>query len=118
MNPKAHPRQSIEAKWWDWEHLFKFRWEHKEHINCLELRSIHRALMYSISHLKCVNCRLFHVTDSYICMSIIGKGRSGSRFLNRILKVFNANLLAHGLTMILGHVESTENPTDNASRAA
>ncbi|CAL1160405.1 unnamed protein product, partial [Cladocopium goreaui] len=45
-----------------------------------------------------------------------GKGRSGSRFLNKLLKVLNANLLAHGITLILGHVESTQNPTDHASR--
>lgn len=118
MNPKAHPRQSVEATWWDWEHVYKFKWERKEHINRLELRAIQRAVLYAISHHKLVDARLFHVTDSYVCMSIIGKGRSGSRFLNSILKIINANLLAHGLVLVIGHVESSENPTDHASRTA
>jgi hypothetical protein len=50
-------------------------------------------------------------------MSILGKGRTGSKQLAAILKMVNALLLAHGLQLILGHVESTQNPTDGASRA-
>lgn len=118
LNPKAFPRQAVEAEWWDWEHVFKFRWAHKEHINRLELRAIHQAVMYTISHFQVTRLRLFHLTDSYVCLSLISKGRSGSRFLNKLLKVLNANLLAHGITLILGHVESTQNPTDHASRSA
>ena len=60
--------------------------------------------------------RVFHVTDSYVCMSIISKGRSGSVQMNRVLKRLNALLLAHGMYVVLGHVESTMNPTDGASR--
>ena len=116
MNAKAFPRQSIEATWWKWQPVFRFRWERSEHINCLELRAILQTLMYRIRHHKIKEARIFHITDSYICMSIIGKGRSGSRFLNRVLKQLNAHLLLFGLTLVLGHVESTENPTDDASR--
>ena len=36
--------------------------------------------------------------------------------VHRILKIINANLLAHGLFLVIGHMESTENPTDHASR--
>ena len=71
--PQAHPRQSVEAAWWDWEHVYKFKWERREHTNSLELRAIHRAVLHAISHHKLVDARLFHVTDSYVCMSIIGK---------------------------------------------
>ena len=117
LNPRAHPRQGVEADWWVWKHSFKVRWLKKEHINALELRSIFLAIRYHVSHLGSTHFRIFHLTDSYICMSILGKGRSGSRTLQRILRQINAFLLCHGITLVLGHVESTMNPTDAASRA-
>ena len=116
LNPRAFPRQSFEADLCDWHISFKVKWERAQHINILELRSILLAVKYHISHLKGVSSRLFHITDSYICMSIISKGRSGSKALRNILRQLNATLLSHGLSLVLGHVESTQNPTDGASR--
>lgn len=37
--------------------------------------------------------------------------------LTTVLRKLNAVLLAHGLTLIIGHVESSMNPTDGASRS-
>ena len=88
-----------------------------EHINALELRSIFLAIRYHVTHLGATQFRIFHLTDSYICMSILGKGRTGSRTLQRILRQVNAYLLSHGIYLVLGHVESTMNPTDGASRS-
>ena len=117
LNPKAHPRQGVEADWWNWKACFKVRWQHKEHINLLELRSIFLAIKYHVSHFDAMNMRLFHLTDSYVCLSIISKGRSGSKQLSRVLKQLNGFLLSHGLYLILGHVDSTTNPTDGESRS-
>ena len=75
-------------------------------------------MVFTVNHHKLVNYRIFHITDSYVCMSIIGKGRSSSRLLNRTLKILNAYLLAHGLTLVVAHVESSHNPTDGESREA
>ena len=60
--------------------------------------------------------RIFHLSDSYVSISVVAKGRSSSVMLNRLLKVLNAHLLIHGIYLILAHVESSENPTDGASR--
>lgn len=117
LNPKAHPRQGVEADWWDWKACFKVKWQTKEHINLLELRSIFLAIKYQVSHFKVASARLFHLTDSYICLSIISKGRSGSKQLTRVLRQLNAFLLSHGLYLILAHVDSTTNPTDGESRS-
>ena len=117
LNPKAHPRQGVEADWWNWKACFKVRWQTKEHINLLELRSIFLAIKYQCSHFGASNMRLFHLTDSYVCLSIISKGRSGSRQLSKVLKQLNGFLLSHGLYLVLGHVESTTNPTDGESRS-
>ena len=117
LNPKAHPRQGVEANWWNWLPSFRVRWKHHEHINKLELRSILLAVLYRVNHFHETNLRIFHISDSYVCLSVIGKGRTGSKQLTTVLRKLNAVLLAHGLTLIIGHVESTMNPTDGASRS-
>lgn len=117
LNPKAYPRQGVQADWWNWKAAFKLRWKTKEHINLLELRSIVLAIQYQISHKQALSLRVFHITDSYVAMSIISKGRTSSQQLSRLLRKLNAYLLAYDMYLVLGHVESTENPTDGASRA-
>ena len=115
--PKSIPRQSVEAAWWSWKPSFKTRWKQREHINVLELRSILLAVKYQVSHFGARQIRLFHVSDSFVAMSVVAKGRSGSRQLNAVLKLLNGVLLGFGLTLCIGHVESTENPTDGESRS-
>ena len=117
LNPKAAIRQSIEADWWKWEHVFQTKWKQRDHINLLELRSILLSIKFHISHLRHSQARIFHLSDSYVCMSVVSKGRSGSRQLNRVLRELNGYLLAFGLHLIIAHVESSENPTDGASRS-
>ena len=117
LNPKAFPRQGVDASWWTWQPVFRVRWKHKDHINPLELRAILLSLVHRIRRRSAANARIFHVTDSYVCMSVIGKGRSGSHKLQHVLQQLNAHLMAFNLYLIIGHVESTENPTDHASRA-
>ena len=45
----------------------------KRHINALELRSLIHALEYRVHHVKEVSSRVFHLTDSYVVMSIVSK---------------------------------------------
>ena len=116
MNPKTFPRQSACSDWWLWKHVFHCRWSRKEHINRLEMRSILLALRWRIQHLKEVNCRFIHLTDSYVSMSIISKGRSSSLMLMSVMQKIAAVQFAFNLYPILIHVESTDNPTDEGSR--
>lgn len=48
LNPRAFPRQGVEASWWNWVPVFRCRWGHGEHINALELRSILLALKFHV----------------------------------------------------------------------
>ena len=116
LNPKAATRQSIEESWWNWDHVFQVKWQVQQHINVLELRAIMLAVKYHILNLKKSHARIFHITDSYICMSVVSKGRSGSRQFNKVLRQLNAYLLGFGIYIIIAPVESSENPTDNVSR--
>ena len=117
LGKKIFPRQSVSAQWWVWEPVFKTRWKHKSHINLLELEAILLGVKYQLMRLGLSSHRIFHISDSYVCISIISKGRSSSRLLQRRLKYLAALLLAANAQLVLAHVESTENPTDEASRA-
>lgn len=116
MNPRAFPRQSVSARWFEWKGVFSCRWKTNEQINALEMRAILLALKWRVTHLREVDVRFAHLTDSYVSMSIISKGRSSSTNLRFILRRISAWILAFNLYPLLLHVESTENPTDGASR--
>ena len=114
--PKAFPRQSAAADWWKWEGVFACRWSRKDHINSLELRAILLSLKHRAQRLKEADIRFTHLSDSYVCISILSKGRTGSLMLRPLLRKVSAWVLCFNLYMLLVHVESTENPTDAASR--
>ena len=117
VNPRAYPRQSICADWWLWEKGFRVRWPRtNQRINQLELKAILLSIIRGIQAEKWVDRRVFHLSDSYVSISVIAKGRSSSRMLNRLLKILNAHLLLYNVYLILAHVESSENPTDGESR--
>lgn len=117
LNPKCFPRQAVASKWWIWEPVAKVRWSKSEHINSLELEAILLTLKHYVLNQHFTNSRIFHLTDSYVCMSIIAKGRSGSRILAYKLKKLAALCLAFGLQLVVAHVDSADNPTDHASRS-
>ena len=116
-NPRAFPRQSAVAQWWKWKKGFAYRWQRADHINSLELRSLVHAMEYRVSHFGECSARVFHLTDSYVAMSIVSKGRSSSNALKPLLRRLSALLMCFNLQLIIVHVESTENPTDADSRA-
>ena len=116
-NPKAFPRQVVQSDWWSWEPIFQIHWRHAEHINALELEAILLSVKHCVTRVGLSMARMFHITDSYVCMSVVSKGRSSSRILARKLRVLAAYLLAFDLQIVVGHVDSGDNPTDAASRA-
>ena len=117
LSPKSVPRQSVEASWWQWEPVFKLKWKQREHINILAARNPFKRQTPNSSLQRYTYIRLFHVSDSFVAMSVIAQGRTGSHQLGAVLRLLNAHLLGYGLTLALGHVESTKNPTDGESRS-
>ena len=64
-----------------------------------------------------MSTRIFHLTDSYVCMSVIGKGRSGSKKLGFLFLGSSTHCSwPFDLYLVIGHVESSQNPTDEASQ--
>ena len=116
MNPSALPRQSVQASWWNWTAVFSTRWSQTEHINALEIRAIYLTILWKVMNRQLVNRRMFHLTDSYVALSILSKGRTGSAKLRYIVRKINSLLLVSHSLLHLAHVDSYENPTDAASR--
>lgn len=68
LNPRAYPRQGVQAGWWEWKPAFKLRrWKKKDHINHLELRSIFWLYNTRFHIREFVKCVLF---TSRIAMSL------------------------------------------------
>ena len=116
MNPRNYPRQSSSALWWIWEKVFAFKWKRADHINSLELRAIIQTIEWRVSHLKEAHIRVFHLTDSYVSMSIISKGRTSSDVMRPLMGRLAALLLTLDIYLVVSRVESAGNPTDDASR--
>eukprot|EP00438_Fugacium_kawagutii_P013458 Skav231262 [mRNA] locus=scaffold2436:51122:57163:+ [translate_table: standard] len=70
---------------WVWRELLSFRWKVDGHINVLEAQAFfahaRRILRDPMKH----NCRLLIVVDSQVLYYALGKGRSPSTQLNRLL---------------------------------
>ena len=66
----------------------------------LELEALLLGLKPQIRRFHAHDRRIFQVSDSYVCISVVSKARSSSRQLNRILKQVAALLLAHGLQLV------------------
>ena len=116
MSPKKYPRQSVQSNWWRWRPVFAARWKFEEHTNALEIRAVYLALLWKAREKQLCSRRSFHITDSYVAMSILSKGRTSSRRLQPLIRKISALLLAGQLQLVLAHVDSSDNPTDAASR--
>ena len=118
MNPRQSARQSVVSSWWQWQHVFRVKWEHEEHINPLECRAIFLGLCWKGRQGLLRSRRVFHLTDSYVCQSILSKGRTSSVLMRPVVRKINALLLANHCLLLVAHVDSADNPTDAASREA
>ena len=116
MGRKPTSHCSVRAFWWQWKHLFKLRWVHPSHINVLEMRMILHSLLWKVRKVSSLNKRWLHLEDSMVCLLILTKGRTSSRMLQPLSRQIGAIQLATGSQLLHGHVGSSENPTDAASR--
>ena len=118
FNLKSANHSSLRAGWWAWKIVFKSRWVHESHINALEMRMIAQTIKWRSRFSSSIGCRWLHLADSMVCNYILSKGRTSSRLLQPLTREIAAQLLALNSTQLQAHVDSLENPTDEASREA
>ena len=114
--PDAVSRTSIDPSRWSWVVAHSYPYRRGDHINILELRSILHALEWRSRVTSFHSCRFLHLSDSQVCLSVLTKGRSSSRRLNRLLRRIAALCVALDLLPLRAWVESRLNPADEPSR--
>ena len=80
------------------------------------MKMILNTLLWKSRCTSKINKRWLHLEDSMVCLYILSKGRTSSAMLQPICNKMGALQLAMGSTLLHGHVGSSENPADAASR--
>ena len=114
--PDAIIRTTVNPGRWAWKVAQSWKWKRAEHINLLELRSILRTLEWRARSSTFHSCRFLHLSDSQIYLSVLVKGRSSSRKINRILRRICSLCLALNLYPLWAWIASRLNPADAPSR--
>ena len=99
-----------------WVPIVSSRWCREEHINVLELRALHTAVRWVLSHAHSIGSRVSVLSDSTVVIGVVRKGRSSSRALLRRMRCMSAWVLGGGLQLDVQWVASEFNPADRPSR--
>ncbi|CAK0818612.1 unnamed protein product, partial [Prorocentrum cordatum] len=109
----------VHACWGDitsWKEVARWRWEEKEHINLLEMRTSVAAARHSARSRASWGRRHLRITDSMVCLGGFSKGRSASRPILILCRRMAALDLGRGMREYWRWVPSDRNHSDGPSR--
>ena len=116
INPApAELEDLMNAHVWNTTHKCKFG--HKQHINLLEMKMVKAELVDRV-HSSTDGTRHVVLVDSRVVAGALGRGRSSSKQLNRIIRSMLGWVVAGRKDIILCWVQSKKNPSDHPSRGA
>lgn len=115
---KSYPRAGIKASMFKWRIVHGYKWKHTAHINVLELHAVINAIQWRLRKVSGHRKRILHLVDSQVVASVVAKGRTSSFRLRLGLKKLNALLLGSGITLCVGYIHTSDNPSDIPSRWA
>lgn len=98
----------------DWKVLDAWRFRAPLHINLLELKSVERLVVRKAR--ECKPLKFCDIVDSNVSRGALGKGRSASLAVSRVLKRIGATLTASDLYMVNPFCPTRWNPSDSPSR--
>lgn len=101
---------------WLWRELLSFRWKSDGHINILEAQAFFAHARRILRDPAMRSCRLLVVVDSQVLYYVLGKGRSASTQLNRVLRRLMALQLATDSALLPIWTISPWNWADKPSR--
>ena len=103
---------------WLWRDVLSFRWKQEAHINELEAQALVAHVKRLLREKENQGRRFLVVLDSQVLYYAVGKGRSPSRRLNRILKRLSALVLFGDVYVLPVWTLSAWNYADIPSRRA
>jgi hypothetical protein len=98
----------------DWKVVDAWRFRSPLHINLLELKSVERLVMRKAREGKPL--KFCDIVDSNVSRGALGKGRSASVAVSRVLKRIGATMVASDLYMVNPFCPTRWNPSDCPSR--
>ena len=101
---------------WEWEVVQHYPWHQAQHINVLEYIAFSNYLRSLSNKTNCHSHRFFHIFDSRVVASVVAKGRSSSRRLNRIARRTVPHILGMDLYVHTLWTVSPWMPADGGSR--
>lgn len=113
---KAWPRSGFEASLFQWAIVHGYPWTGEAHINALELQAVLNAIKWRLRKAGRGKHRILHLVDSQVVAAILAKGRSSSFRLQVALSKYAALVVASGLVVAVGYVDTRDNPSDIPSR--
>ncbi|CAK0870310.1 unnamed protein product, partial [Prorocentrum cordatum] len=111
--PPAHECWGDIARW---KEVVRWRWDEKEHINLLEMRTGVAAARRSARTRASWGKRHLRITDSMVCLGGFSKGRSASRPILILCRRTAALDLGRGMREYWRRVPSDRNHSDGPSR--
>ena len=103
---------------WLWRDVLSFKWKKEAHINVLEAQAFFAHVRRILRDPLLRSCRLMVVVDSQVLFYAVGKGRSPSTQLNRVLRRLMPLLLAADVALFPVWTISAWNWADKPSRRA
>ncbi len=102
---------------WVWREVLSYKWKHDgDHINVLEAQALFTHMRRISRESQNHQSRLFVVLDSQVLFYAVGKGRSPSQRLNRVLRRLMALTLAADMVILPIWTISAWNWADKPSR--
>ena len=95
--PLAHQGLPYPAFAWAWVATQAYPWQQEQHINILEAVAMLNHVRRLSQDVSAFGVRQFHVLDSQVVASVVARGRSSSRRLNRVARRLTAFVIAMDL---------------------
>ena len=118
FRPKAWPRAGIKSHLWTWSIVNGYKFQHKAHINALEMQAALNSIKWRARKAANLGKRFLHLIDSQVCAAILTKGRTSSLRIRKSIRKVNALILACNFHPSFGYVNTEDNPADIPSRWA
>ena len=99
-----------------WRLVFNPKWKRPAHINELEALIILLSIRWLLAK-QVQNVRVVVLSDSFVVLGVIAKGRSSRPTMLRFARMLAALVLAVNLEIVPVHVPTKINPADGPSRA-
>eukprot|EP00435_Cladocopium_sp_Y103_P046554 s680_g13.t1 len=96
--------------------LRAFKWAKVAHINILELKALMHAVQWRARRQRYHSFKTMILCDNQSVVAVVTKGRSSSKQVNHLLRRLASLCCALNLYLIIGWVDTSENPADKASR--